>query len=171
MANSRACEMLARCLPSACEMLAISDARVCRPPKQNYRWITPELRQSPKLTTRFVAVMVIVHIFERRKERRMAPILLEVLDDVQTVDDCREVYKVRWHVMATDKVNPSATQTAIFSGICWMTSPKRSLPLACLLRFTPSLPQVPHCLKKKAAPCCSTWRLMLMTHSGIMGRA
>ena len=64
MASSRACEMLARCLPSACEMLAISDARVCRPPKQNYRWLTPELRQSPKLTTRFVVVMVAVHFLK-----------------------------------------------------------------------------------------------------------
>lgn len=45
--------------------------------------------------------------FQWRKGQRMAPILLEVLDDVQTIDDCREVYKVRWHVMATDKVYPS----------------------------------------------------------------
>ena len=29
MASSRACEMLARCLPSACKRLFISDARVC----------------------------------------------------------------------------------------------------------------------------------------------
>jgi hypothetical protein len=45
--------------------------------------------------------------FQWRKGQRMAPILLEVLDDVQTIDDCREVYKVRWHVMATDRVYPS----------------------------------------------------------------
>lgn len=45
--------------------------------------------------------------FQWRKERRIAPILLEVLDEVQTIDDYRKVYKVRWHVMGTDKVSPS----------------------------------------------------------------
>ena len=38
------------------------------------------------------------------------------------------------------------------SGICCTTLPSSILPLACLLRLMPSLPQVPHCLKKKAAP-------------------
>lgn len=45
--------------------------------------------------------------FQWRKERRLAPILLEVLGEVQNIDDRRTVYKVRWHVMATDKVYPS----------------------------------------------------------------
>ncbi len=45
--------------------------------------------------------------FQWRKERRLAPILLEVLDEVQNIDDRRTVYKVRWHVMETDKVYPS----------------------------------------------------------------
>ena len=39
--------------------------------------------------------------FQWRKERRLAPILLEVLDEVQNIDDRR------WHVMDTDKVYPS----------------------------------------------------------------
>ena len=45
--------------------------------------------------------------FQWRKERRLAPILLEVLDEVQTIDDHCAVYKVRWHVMETGKVYPS----------------------------------------------------------------
>ena len=45
--------------------------------------------------------------FQWRKGQRMAPILLEVLDEVQNIDDRRTVYKVRWHVMDTDKVYPS----------------------------------------------------------------
>lgn len=54
------------------------------------------------------------------------------------------------------------TQLAIFvySGISCITFPSSSFPLACLLRFTPSLPQVPHCLKKKNAPDSSTCFLM-----------
>lgn len=42
-----------------------------------------------------------------------------------------------------------------YSGICCTTSPPSTLPLACLLRLMPSLPQVPHCLKKKAASWAS----------------
>lgn len=60
---------------------------------------------------------------------------------------------------------------ATLSGICCITSPSRSFPLACLFRLIPSLPQVPHCLKKKAEPCCSTCRLMLTTQSSIIGLA
>ena len=59
-------------------------------------------------------------------------------------------------VVPTTDISTDSRHIAIFSGICCITSPKSSLPLACLLRLTPSLPQVPHCLKKKAAPCRST---------------
>ena len=54
--------------------------------------------------------------FQWRKERRMAPILLEVLYEVQTIDDCREVYKVRWHVMGTAKVSTSVFQMMATDG-------------------------------------------------------
>lgn len=58
-----------------------------------------------------------------------------------------------------------------YSGICCITSPCSSFPFACLLRLMPSLPHVPHCLKKNAAHCCSTCCLMFSTHSGFIGRA
>ena len=45
--------------------------------------------------------------FQWRKERRLAPILLEVLNEVENIDNHRAVYKVRWYVMETDKVYPS----------------------------------------------------------------
>ena len=45
--------------------------------------------------------------FQWRKELRMAPILLEVLDVIESIDDCRTVYKVRWHILTTNKVYTS----------------------------------------------------------------
>ena len=61
--------------------------------------------------------------------------------------------------------------TSYYSGICCTTSPRSTLPLACLLRLMPSLPQVSHCLKKEAAPWASVCCWMLSAYSSFIGRA
>lgn len=45
--------------------------------------------------------------FQWRKERRMAPILLEVIKEVEKIDDCRIVYQVRWHILGTGEMHTS----------------------------------------------------------------
>lgn len=62
-------------------------------------------------------------------------------------------------------------QARVSSGISSQVWPFSSRPLAFFERFTPSEPQPPHCLKKKAAPKASHWRWMLSTHSCFIGRA
>ena len=56
-----------------------------------------------------------------------------------------------------------------FWGICCIISPCSIFPFACLFLLMPSLPHVPHCLKKKAEPCDSTCCLMLTAHCGFIG--
>lgn len=46
--------------------------------------------------------------FQWRKERRLAPILLEVLKIIEEDrEDCRGIYQVRWHIFDTKKVHSS----------------------------------------------------------------
>ena len=46
--------------------------------------------------------------FQWRKERRLAPILLEVLEVIEEDrDGCRGIYQVRWHILDTKEVHSS----------------------------------------------------------------
>lgn len=46
--------------------------------------------------------------FQWRKERRLAPILLEVLEIIEEDrEGCRGIYQVRWHILDTKKVHSS----------------------------------------------------------------
>ena len=46
--------------------------------------------------------------FQWRKDRRLAPILLEVLEVIEEDrEDCRGIFKVRWHILDTKEVNTS----------------------------------------------------------------
>ena len=49
--------------------------------------------------------------------------------------------------------------------------PANNFPFRFLLLFTPSLPHVPHCLKKKAIPNLSVFSLRDKTHSSFIGLA
>lgn len=81
--------------------------------------------------------------FQWRKERRIAPILLEVLDEVQTIDNCKEVYQVRWHVMGTVKVSTSVFQMMATNGSFYGFAPiprKTYLRATKILKETASYP-------------------------------
>ena len=56
-------------------------------------------------------------------------------------------------------------------GIFCTILPCSNLPLAFALLFTPSCPQVPHCLKKKGIPLASACLLMSRTQVSAIGRA
>ena len=46
--------------------------------------------------------------FQWRKDRRLAPILLEVLEVIEEDrEGCRGIYQVRWHILDTKEVNTS----------------------------------------------------------------
>lgn len=45
--------------------------------------------------------------FQWRKDRRLAPILLEVCEIIENRDGYRGIYKVRWHILETNKVYPA----------------------------------------------------------------
>ena len=51
--------------------------------------------------------------FQWRKELRFAPILLEVLDVIENREGYRGIYKVRWHILETDKVYTSVFPMAV----------------------------------------------------------
>ena len=51
--------------------------------------------------------------FQWRKNRRLAPILLEVLDVIEDREGYRGIYKVRWHILKTDKVYTSVFPMAV----------------------------------------------------------
>ena len=51
--------------------------------------------------------------FQWRKNRRFAPILLEVLDVIEDREGYRGIYKVRWHILETDKVYISVFPMAV----------------------------------------------------------
>ena len=51
--------------------------------------------------------------FQWRKELRFAPILLEVLDIIEEREGYRGIYKVRWHILETDKVYTSVFPMAV----------------------------------------------------------
>ena len=51
--------------------------------------------------------------FQWRKSHRFAPILLEVLDIIEDREGYRSIYKVHWHILATDKVYSSVFPMAV----------------------------------------------------------
>lgn len=51
--------------------------------------------------------------FQWRKNLRFAPILLEVLDIIEDREGYRGIYKVRWHILETDKVYTSVFPMAV----------------------------------------------------------
>lgn len=51
--------------------------------------------------------------FQWRKERRLAPILLEVLEIIEDREGYRGIYKVRWQILETDKIYPSTFLMAV----------------------------------------------------------
>ena len=51
--------------------------------------------------------------FQWRKNLRFAPILLEVLDIIEDREGYRGIYKVRWHILETDKVYTSVFLMAV----------------------------------------------------------
>lgn len=51
--------------------------------------------------------------FQWKKNLRFAPILLEVLDVIEDREGCRGIYKVRWHILETDKVYTSVFPMAV----------------------------------------------------------
>ena len=51
--------------------------------------------------------------FQWRKELRFAPILLEVLDVIEDREGYRGIYKVRWHILETEKVYTSVFPMAV----------------------------------------------------------
>ena len=51
--------------------------------------------------------------FQWRKNLRFAPILLEVLDIIENREGYRGIYKVRWHILETDKVYISVFPMAV----------------------------------------------------------
>ena len=51
--------------------------------------------------------------FQWRKNLRLAPILLEVLDIIEEREGYRGIYKVRWHILATDKIYSSVFPMAV----------------------------------------------------------
>ena len=51
--------------------------------------------------------------FQWRKNRRLAPILLEVLDVIEDREGYRGIYKVRWRILETDKVYTSVFPMAV----------------------------------------------------------
>ena len=51
--------------------------------------------------------------FQWRKNFRFAPILLEVLDIIEDREGYRGIYKVRWHILETDKVYTSVFPMAV----------------------------------------------------------
>lgn len=51
--------------------------------------------------------------FQWRKNLRFAPILLEVLEVIEDREGYRGIYKVRWHILETDKVYTSVFPMAV----------------------------------------------------------
>ena len=51
--------------------------------------------------------------FQWRKSPRFAPILLEVLDVIEDWEGYRGIYKVRWHILETNKVYTSVFPMAL----------------------------------------------------------
>lgn len=51
--------------------------------------------------------------FQWRKNLRFALILLEVLDIIEDREGYRGIYKVRWHILETDKVYTSVFLMAV----------------------------------------------------------
>ena len=51
--------------------------------------------------------------FQWRKERRLAPILLEVREVIEDREGYRGIYKVRWHILETDKEYPAVFPMAV----------------------------------------------------------
>ena len=51
--------------------------------------------------------------FQWRKNLKFAPILLEVLDIIEDRKGYRGIYKVRWHILETDKVYTSVFPMAV----------------------------------------------------------
>lgn len=51
--------------------------------------------------------------FQWRKSPRFAPILLEVLDVIEDREGYRGIYKVRWHILETNKVYTSVFPMAL----------------------------------------------------------
>lgn len=51
--------------------------------------------------------------FQWRKNLKFAPILLEVLDIIEDREGYRGIYKVRWHILETDKVYTSVFPLAV----------------------------------------------------------
>jgi hypothetical protein len=51
--------------------------------------------------------------FQWRKDRKLAPILLEVRDIIENREGYRGIYKVRWHILETDQVYPATFPMAV----------------------------------------------------------
>jgi hypothetical protein len=51
--------------------------------------------------------------FQWRKNLRFAPILLEILEIIEDREGYRGIYKVRWHILETDKVYTSVFPMAV----------------------------------------------------------
>jgi len=51
--------------------------------------------------------------FQWKKSHRFALILLEVLDVIEDKEGYRSIYKVHWHILATDKEYPSVFSMAV----------------------------------------------------------
>ena len=57
--------------------------------------------------------------FQWRKDRRLAPILLEVIKDIEEIDDSRKVYQVRWHILSSNEAHTSVfPMMATYGSFC-----------------------------------------------------
>ena len=100
-------------------------------------------------------------IIQNRRSRKIRPVVTIFFRHPATLVLCliiqRHAYRYKF--------------IAAIRGISSQTFPWNSRPFAFLLRFLPSEPHVPHCLKKKATLCASHCCCIWSTHSAFKGLA